>query len=518
MKKTTTTPNRFTTFIQSLQGSRPALLLVFLIILFFSCKDDAAYIGLKKDPRLKADYVDIPLHPSVLNFNTILTQNVGGETDVAGNPFARTLVGKISDPRYGTVSTTTYLNFSPPVITVTPDATASADSIVMELALDFYQFGSTGNTLQTFEVHELLDTLNEVGYYSSSTVPYSSATTGSASVSIDPDFFNSALVALQDTDTTNDQTIKLSIKLPNTLANNILQDLVDATAANSSIDFNVFSGKYKGYALVPKNCDKIFGINPVMSSPYNRRQSRIVLYYSTAGVQTHIDLPMYPVVSTVTGVSANVITFTSFSTDRSGSVLSGIEPYKDFKPTDGYTYVQGGTSLITKLDLQDFYKYVDTLNNVIINSAELVGNNTVTQGGNITSISLRVLDSLNTFRSPYEDSLINDVISRTVPIPIFRKNSQTLYSFGSVDTSPTIDLKMLGSTVSPLTTDTYQLSGAVLTDFCQKIAKDGHDPQRIKWLALIPNDTEFRKSVNLLAFDPTTRLRIYYTQPIVKIR
>jgi len=132
IEKTITTPNRFTTFIQSSQGKLPAsLLLIFLIIVIFSCKDDSAFIGLKKDPRLKAEYVDIPLYPSVVNVNSILTENI------AGDPFARFLVGKVTDPRFGSLTATTYLNFSPPLTAITIDPTATADSIVMELAVDF---------------------------------------------------------------------------------------------------------------------------------------------------------------------------------------------------------------------------------------------------------------------------------------------------------------------------------------------------------------------------------------------
>ncbi|HWA34460.1 MAG TPA: DUF4270 family protein [Cyclobacteriaceae bacterium] len=463
---------------------------------------------------MKADYVDIPLYPSVVYLNTVLTQNISGELDVAGNTFSRTLIGKINDPRFGKITATTYLNFSPPLSTVTPDPTSTADSILMELALDFYQVGSTGTTTQTFEVHELLDTLNELGYYSSSTVPYSSTAIATASVSIDPDFFANAVLAKTDADTSNDQSLKLKIKLPITLGQNVLQDLI--TTSSAITDFNVFSGKYKGFALVPTNSDKIFGMNPIITTPYNYRQSRIVLYYSTAGVQSHADLPLYPAINSVTGLSNNVVSFTSFSTDRSGTALSGIEPYKEFKPTDGYTYVQGGSALMTRLDLRDFYKYVDTLNNVIINSAQLITNNTISQGY-VNSVSLRILDSLNTFRNPYMDSLVNDVIQNDVPQYVFR-NKRNELSFGDVATNPTVDVLMLGTSATPISVDTYQLDGALVTEFCQKIAGDGHYKDRIKWLAIIPNDTEFRKSVNLLVLDPTTKLRIFYSQPIIKIR
>jgi len=322
---------------------------------------------------LKANYVDIPLYPSVINFNTILTQNV------AGDALARFLVGKVSDPRFGSITATTYLNFSPPLAAVAPDASATADSIVMELAMDFYAYGSRGSPNQTFEVHELLDTLNGLGYYSSNTVPYSSTTIATGSIAIDPETFANILIAKADADTSNDARLKIQIKLPNSLAQSLMQDMIDNSTTLA--DFNVFSGKYKGFALVPKNCDKIFGMDPTITIPMTAANRAMVLYYSSGGVQNHFDFPNIPRrEQPVTGLVNNVVSFTNFSEDRTGSPLDGIQPYTDFKPSNGYAYVQAGAGLATKLDFRDFYKYVDTLNNVIINSAELITNNSITQG------------------------------------------------------------------------------------------------------------------------------------------
>ena len=517
MRKTITTQNRFTTFIQNWLGKLPAsLLFLCLIFLFFSCKDDASSIGLKKDPRLKASYVDIPLHPSVVSLPSVLTQNVSTDR------FARTLIGKYNDPRLGNITATTYLNFSTPLSAVKPGNGAVADSLVMELAVDFYQYGGTTPRVQTFELYELLDTMNASGYYSNSTVPYKSTPIATASVLVDPDEFANALLLNSDADTTNDERLKIKIRIPGSLGADVLAELVNSTSAVS--DFSVFSGKYKGFALVPKDCNMIFGIDPTITYPYVNSQSRMALYFTEDGVQSRADLAMFPATNAVTGFPNNVISFTSFSIDRSGTALAGIQPYSTFVPGNGYFYTQAGTSLVTKLDLRDFYNYLDTLDNVIFNSAEIITNNTITTGA-ISNVRVRVLDSLNRFRTPYVDSLVYDVLT-TTNIPIFNSavvpSLYNVMNFGAPQSSPTIDLILSGGlqdgSTTPLTTDSYQISGLVVTEFCQSSLIFKKNVNRVKWLAIIPEEVEFRKTVNSLIFDSNISLRLYYSRPIIKIR
>jgi hypothetical protein len=97
LKRTTITRSRFIIFIRSWRGNTAGLLLVFLVLLFFSCKDDAAIVGFPKDARLKSYFVDIPLNPSVIKFGAILTRN--GPND----KLARIMVGKYNDPNLGNI-------------------------------------------------------------------------------------------------------------------------------------------------------------------------------------------------------------------------------------------------------------------------------------------------------------------------------------------------------------------------------------------------------------------------------
>jgi hypothetical protein len=508
LRRTTITQNHFITFTQNWRGKTTAsVLLLSLIALFFSCKDDAAFIGLKKDPRLKVDYVDISLHPSVIAFSSILTQNVSTDQN------ARVLIGKYTDPRFGSIQATTYFNFSPPFSNIVPGPTATADSIVLELAIDYYSVGGKAASNQIFDVYELLDTLNGAGYYTNSTVPYASSPIASGSLFINPEDFQNASAINNDSDTTNDERLKIKIRIPGTLASDVLQDLIQSSKA--IFDYNVFRGKYKGYALVARDCDKIFGINPTISTPYINRQSRIALYYTENSIQTHADLAIYPGTNYTTGLPNDVVSFTSYAIDRTGSPLAGIAPLKDFTPSDGYMYIQSGAPLITKLDLRDFYKFADTLEHAIINSAEIVTNNNL-QGAIVNNVRVRILDSLGTFRNPYEDSLVNDVLT-PVYRPIYRKFSSAL-SFGTNASSPTMDIALDAGVPTAVSTDTYQISTMLATEFCQKLVVFKSHPERPKWVAIIPDEEEFRKSLDALVLDNNITLRVYYSQPIIQVR
>ena len=57
-----------------------------------------------------------------------------------------------------------------------------------------------------------------------------------------------------------------------------------------------------------------------------------------------------------------------------------------------------------------------------------------------------------------------------------------------------------------------------VTEFIQKIYNQKHDKRRVRAVGLIPAETEFQKSVSSLVIDPGTSLRLYYSQPVIKIR
>ena len=64
--------------------------------------------------------------------------------------------------------------------------------------------------------------------------------------------------------------------------------------------------------------------------------------------------------------------FYQIDSDKTGTPLSGISPdNSEFNPSDDYMYLQYGTLMAIKVDLSMFFALSDTLDNMVINKAEL---------------------------------------------------------------------------------------------------------------------------------------------------
>ncbi|NJM24706.1 MAG: DUF4270 domain-containing protein [Bacteroidia bacterium] len=149
---------------------------------------------------------------------------------------------------------------------------------------------------------------------------------------------------------------------------------------------NVFRGKLKGFALVPTESQAVVGYSLATSF------SKITLHYHTEEGGVNKDTLTRDFYFTTHG-------FNNIATERGGTNLAGLvnknEPF--VLPTDE-RYVQSGSPVIPRLDLEKFYEFADTLDNIIVNSAELVISDVQSPDATpvITSFSLRPI--LNTQR------------------------------------------------------------------------------------------------------------------------
>jgi Domain of unknown function (DUF4270) len=516
LRRTTIIPSHFITFTRSSQGkassSWSGLWLCLFLFVIFSCKDDAAYVGFQKDSRLDARYVDIPLNPSVIQNSGIQTSNMSGDQ------LFRIAIGRYNDPLFGNIEATGFVNLAPPIVFSSPPADATYDSLVLQLNLDYYYYGQAGtSSTQRIQVYQLLDTMvGNKPYTASSSIAYSSIPLAEQTFTLNTSEFDNALALNADSDTTNNQTLTIQIKIPGSLGPQLFNDLKnDSTLV---VTFDQFSGKYKGFALkVPEgDGDKVFGINPVYRDLAPKvTDTKLALYYTQDGVSLHYDFLLAPSSNYVTGLPYPVSSFSRIITDRSATALSGIVPFQEFRPTDNRFYVQGGTSLVTKLDLNNFYKYVDTLDNIVFNSAELVVNN-ISSSRPPYNLSLRVLDSLNRFRFAYVDTLTNDTI-RIVTDPYFLK-TKGAFTVNTTVGDQTVNVTTDGSSTISIDPDTRIISQIGITEFCQQIYKHRKDPDRVKAISIAIEEVESKKSVDAVILDSNIKLRVYYTKPIVKIR
>ncbi len=467
-------------------------------------------MGFPKNSRLNTRFVELPVNPSVLRFDGVLTRNS------AQDPIKRILVGRYNDLQFGNIEARGYANIAPPIAVGIVPSTATFDSLVLQLKLDDYYYGNSDSTQQRIQIFEVLDTIKStIGYYSSSSVSISSTPLGEAKFSVDPAAFDKALPLNSDRDTSNNVTTNVRIKLQGALGPNLLADLMSDPQTLIS-DPDAFMGKYKGLAFVMAQGDKIIGIDPTFTSPFPKgKDTKLSLYYTDGTTRSRADFLFFFANNFTYGKTYPAVSFTTITTDRNSTALSGIQGFKDFVPPDDHFYVQSGTALLTKIDLTSFYNYVDTLENVVFNSAELVVTNTSKQKSP-AHVQLRILDSTNHFRSPYMDSLVNDVITSTLS-PYFAK-IPTAWFIGTSTTGASIEVRADQGPAFAVATDTHEVGKIFITEFCQQIFRHKHDKRRIKTLALMAVESEFQKSVNGLVLDRNISLRLYYSKPVSKIR
>ncbi len=304
--------------------------------------------------------------------DSLRTTNLSGET-------SRLLAGSYVDPIFGNTEAQAFMQFrSANIATIIP-TTAVYDSVVLRMRLDFYNYGSLGETAQTFGVYEISKELNlQQDYFFNSEIGVGRIPIGTSTININHDFFKEKFDASK-----LDSVITLKVKLNDGFGKKLF-DSVDPEDVNYT-DFEIFKSTFKGLAIIPQQSDKVIGLNP---SDLN---SSLILYYHDGDVS-----------KTLSFVFSQGMTFSKILTDRSSSELAGLDQFHtDFDP-GLKRYLQGGTSIITKLDFSKYYEYVDTIPNMIINSAELEISGIETSGNfnvpKALSVSmLRLNNRLKTF-------------------------------------------------------------------------------------------------------------------------
>ncbi|HPW64286.1 MAG TPA: DUF4270 family protein, partial [Cyclobacteriaceae bacterium] len=273
--------------------------------------------------------------------DSLRTTSLSGELN-------RMLVGSYVDPALGTISAGAYSQFRPTDVTTILDTDAEFDSAVLQVRYDFYAYGSPGETVQKFSVHEITEELNfEDDYFFNSNIDIDANSIGTAEKSIDANTFKTEL---EDTDA--DAVVTTRIKLDNSFG----QRLFNAINPNDTLytNFLYFKEQFKGIAILPTQADKVVGLGNLDTNTYLR------VYYHSGSTS-----------KSTTFVMASCVTFSKVDADRSGTELAGLNTFSSDFTSPASRYIQSGTSIITKLDLTKFYDYMDTIPELIINSAEI---------------------------------------------------------------------------------------------------------------------------------------------------
>lgn len=360
----------------NLWAKRAGLLLSAAVLFFLiSCEDDSFLLGFRGKKKFQGQYHEIVFNgdkSSVLVLDSVYTDNQ--PLSVQGiQATYRYLIGQYNDPELGPVRAEVFAQFQPdndpsklPFFN-TKNETIILDSISVSLRFDYYIYGSLGNISERVNVHRLTDSLSySKRYFNSSTLPYDPVPLGQMSFDLERIIYDLA----------DDSGRDSSFYLRGTLGTKFIEGagpgwdyaqelLAYARSKGDSalVRQNVkeFRRKFFGLAFIPATTDGIFGYSPLYTN------SKLTLHYQTL-TEDSLALSFYftPYGNVIANAATNITT--SRMGDLSG-IPSGNIPYNP--ADDSKRYIQDGSTVITELDLADFYSFADTLENIIINSAEL---------------------------------------------------------------------------------------------------------------------------------------------------
>jgi hypothetical protein len=446
--------------------------------------------------------VEIPLDYSVIMREPILMQNI------ADDEISRLLVGRVSDPDLGDLEAKAYFNFSPPIEPVFPSPNAQFVSLKLVLKFDFYSYGATDSSDMQLTVHELDEQLTtERLYYSGTTISYNNTPVGDTIFALGPTELREGWDKASDNDATNNLYYNLPINIEGPIGPSLLNDLINDRVTID--DFGLFSARYRGFAVTMPVGNKILGFTPVYTLPTPLAvDSRLVLTYTESGTTQIVDFPIY--FTQINNVLNPVVTFTYLDPRRTGSAIDGIQPFTDLVPSDGNIYAQSGTGIIPKFHLSKFYEYFDTVEYPVINSAELVLDNTYT-GRTPEDFELLLLDSANQFR-PYLLPSTGD------PDPYLARINPGIVPLAAGEETQVAVLNELTGATASIDQETGKVGLTILTEFFQQIVNYKDQPRRASAFALHPLDNEFNKTVSTLKLNSSSaRLRIYYSKPLTSL-
>jgi hypothetical protein len=475
------------------------LVVASVALFFFSCEDESSLLGFKNpNKKFHVGYVEIPLDASrVLTIDSIITDlrpivNASGQTQTVDG----ILVGEYQDPDFGKITARSFAGVYPTSNAVLP-ATAVFDSVTVQFRLNFNAYGFSGEKTQRFAVHEITgDTLtlfNGNRYYANSPGPaYGSTPLGEAVVTVHYDSLKKEATAAAS----EQDTIIAAGRLADEYGARVFQALKNGFA--SAAEHRLFKSQIKGLALVPGTEPGIVGANIVNNFG---QLSRVTVHYHTltdAGAVAD---------TLIRTLGFEYASFVQLEADRTGTELAGLQPYASVEPVSSSRYIQSGVPVITKLDLAPFYVFADSVENILINEAEVVIENVSAPQGMDPHGSL-----LFRLMNNNSDQFLNNHIAadREIAADYFVLSSQSEYYYfaasdGSVPATVEYD------------EDESRYSG-FLTLFAQSLFKnkndqDGINENRISSLAVYPANPPASRSITRTLFDKSSvKLRITYTR------
>ncbi len=427
----------------------------------------------------------------------------------------RIMVGKVSDPVFGEMTTTPYFQFLPPSTNAKIKlSNPTFDKITLTLLFDYYFYGDTTvEADQNIKVYEVQSPgLNrENKYFNFSEVTIADSPIGETTWTFNPDSVRKSILNNADGNTTNDRVDSLYFELDQTFGEKLFDTLVQTKDTLFLADINRFQETFNGFALVPNQSNIVMGFNP------SKVRTRLTIYFSyvdDSGTTRHARYNM----SLANPLCAS---FTKIETNRGSSLLSGLtQPYSEFDLGDSYTYLQSGSGIFTRLDLTPVYNFFDTIASPLLNSAEIyipaLSTSERNHFGKPKSLYYVMAEDNNKFRRAFTTVALTD--STSAPTTNDAVQTQYYVEFGenfSVHArgDDTNGLKI------PLTDDANgTFYKGYMTEFFQyQLRLPSKNLTRYKYAALIPSDAPHGKSLNGITLKgDQIKLRVYYSKALIK--
>jgi hypothetical protein len=328
------------------------LILPGLAFLIFACEEPGE-IGLELNPEngvFVAKYDELDLPSSIILYEDIVSDNSPRIDPIRQNPTSggRLLVGNFTNQDFGRVEskafTSMYLGSAG-----FQGGDFVFDSLILFARVEYLYGENFAGDKRVF-IHELSEEIVvDSLYLTKNSTPYIEEPVGEFNFNVSA--FDSVRV---DTAFTARMSDELGMRL-------LDRAKTDTLTYNNNVDFREF---FKGFAFIPDDANEmVMGIYPESSASLMR------MYVHDNADTTYFDFIFQGLDTAGTNITRY---YNNITLDRSGTPLAGITDYHtDFETDNDLSYIQASAGVFTKVDLEPYINFLDTLNDFVINRAEI---------------------------------------------------------------------------------------------------------------------------------------------------
>jgi hypothetical protein len=327
-----------------------------VLVLFLIACEDPGEIGLELNPEngaFVAKFQELPLNTSIVLVEDILSDNstrINGRTQLQISD-GRVLFGNYTTPDFGSISSTGFSSLYISQRGFKPSEKSFVyDSLVLYMFVD-YLYGKNFLGTKQINIHELKEEIKtDSVYLTKNYTPFHEDPIGI--LNFDVSSFDSVRV---DT--------LLRVRLADELGSRLFDEAyTDTITFSNNGEFRKF---FNGFAFVPGDAnDMITGVHMENKSTF----VRMFIHNAT-------DTTAFDFVFTGYDTAGYNITryYNNITLDRNGSSIGPINDYyTDYFPADNRGFLQASSGVFTKLDFTPYLNFIDTIDHLIINRAELV--------------------------------------------------------------------------------------------------------------------------------------------------